>query len=138
MQAKQKQKGVAAVEFAIVLPILLMIVFGIVDFGIGLYNKAVLTNAAREGARAGIVLRSPKYTAADVNAVVQQYAANYLITFGTTNTPVVDATVGIGGSFGQPLTVKVSWTYSGLWLGRLYSAFANPLVLSSTAVMNNE
>ncbi|WP_439684661.1 TadE/TadG family type IV pilus assembly protein [Cupriavidus oxalaticus] len=138
MQAKQKQKGVAAVEFAIVLPVLLMIVFGIVDFGVGLYNKAVLTNAAREGARVGIVLRSPKYTAADVNAVVQQYAANYLITFGTTNTPVVDATAGIGESFGQPLTVKVSWTYSGLWLGRFYEAFANPLVLSSTAVMNNE
>ncbi len=46
------QRGAAAVELAIVLPVLLMIVFGIIDFG-RMYNAQVtLTEAAREGVRA--------------------------------------------------------------------------------------
>jgi hypothetical protein len=52
------QKGAALVEFAIVLPILLVLLFGIIDFSILLYNKASITNASREGARAGIVFRA--------------------------------------------------------------------------------
>ena len=43
--------GSAVVEFAIVLPILLLIVFGIINFGVLMYNQSVITNAAREGAR---------------------------------------------------------------------------------------
>ena len=45
------QRGAAAVEFAIVLPLLLVFVFGIIEFGFLLYDKAVITNASREGAR---------------------------------------------------------------------------------------
>ena len=48
------QKGVAAVEFAIVLPFLVLLVFGTIEFGLMFYNKQVITNASREGARAGI------------------------------------------------------------------------------------
>src|SRR5260370_11835622 len=87
--SRKKQKGVAAVEFALVAPILLLIVFGIIELGIGMYDKAVVTNAAREGARAGIVLKSPKPKAADIQNVVTNYASSYLITFGKPNVPVV-------------------------------------------------
>src|ERR1700758_4127008 len=66
---QKKQAGVAAVEFAIVLPVLLLIIFAIVELGIALYDKAVITNASREGARAGIVLKSPKPTATDIQTV---------------------------------------------------------------------
>ena len=48
--------GGAMVEFAIVLPLLLIFVFGIIEFSLLFYNKAVLTNASREGARAAIRL----------------------------------------------------------------------------------
>jgi Flp pilus assembly protein TadG len=44
-------RGSAAVEFALVLPLLLLLVFGIVDFGRMLNDKIMLTEAAREGAR---------------------------------------------------------------------------------------
>lgn len=44
-------RGAAAVEFAIVLPVLLMLVFGIIDFGRALNAQVTLTQAAREGAR---------------------------------------------------------------------------------------
>ncbi|MCK5219206.1 pilus assembly protein, partial [bacterium] len=47
----KNQRGAAAVEFAIVLPLLALILFGTIDFALLFYNKQVLTNASREGAR---------------------------------------------------------------------------------------
>jgi len=49
------QRGAAAVEFALVLPVLLLVVFGVIDFGIVMAQKASLANAARTGARYGVV-----------------------------------------------------------------------------------
>lgn len=46
-----RDRGAAAVEFALLLPLLLLIVFGIVDFGRALTAQITLTQAAREGAR---------------------------------------------------------------------------------------
>lgn len=52
----RNERGTAAVEFAIVAPLLFALVFGIISFGI-LYNRqASLTAAAREGARFGATL----------------------------------------------------------------------------------
>ena len=48
------QKGGALIEFAIVLPLLVLLLAGIIDFSICFYNKQVITNASREAARAGI------------------------------------------------------------------------------------
>lgn len=50
----KNQTGAAALEFVLVLPVLAALVFGIIEFGALFYNKQVLTNACREGARAGI------------------------------------------------------------------------------------
>ena len=57
--AWKNQTGASAVEFAIVLPILVLLVFGIIEFSVALYDKAMITNASREGARAAIVFRVP-------------------------------------------------------------------------------
>jgi hypothetical protein len=46
-----RDRGAAAVEFALVLPLLLLMVFGIVDFGRALNVQIMVTQAAREGAR---------------------------------------------------------------------------------------
>jgi Flp pilus assembly protein TadG len=43
------------VEFALVLPVLLLIIFGIIDFGRMLYTKITLTQAAQNAARAGAI-----------------------------------------------------------------------------------
>ena len=48
------QSGVAALEFAVVLPILLLIGAGIIEFSLIFYDKAMITNASRVGARIGI------------------------------------------------------------------------------------
>jgi Flp pilus assembly protein TadG len=51
----KNQQGVAAVEFALILFPLVLLVFGTIEFSTLLYDKAMITNASREGARAGIV-----------------------------------------------------------------------------------
>ena len=85
MKRLKLQTGSNIVEFALILPLLLVLVFGIIDFGLALFDKAVLTNASREGARAGMVFKVPRLTDAEIEAVVQTYAGNHLITFGTPN-----------------------------------------------------
>ncbi|MCY1443073.1 TadE-like protein [compost metagenome] len=63
---RKKQQGLAAIELSLVLPVLFLILFLIMEFSIALYNKAIITNASREAARAGIVLKSPKLTTAQI------------------------------------------------------------------------
>src|ERR1700747_2671037 len=48
--SQARDRGAAAVEFALVFPLLLLIVFGIIDFGRALNAQITLTQAAREGA----------------------------------------------------------------------------------------
>jgi Flp pilus assembly protein TadG len=135
----KNQRGVAAVEFAIVLPVLLSILFGIVEFGLLMYDKVVITNASREAARAGVALRKPgKYTTQQIQDVALNYCRNYLIGFGKATTPTVTVPSGQGGSFGTSLTVTVTYTYTGLVLGHMVKSLAGPLVLSASTVMNNE
>jgi hypothetical protein len=53
----RNKRGQALIEFAFILPFLLVIVGGIVDFGLAFFVGQVIENAAREGARAGAVVR---------------------------------------------------------------------------------
>jgi Flp pilus assembly protein TadG len=48
---RELDRGAAAVEFALLLPLLLLLVFGIIDFGRALNAQITITQAAREGAR---------------------------------------------------------------------------------------
>ena len=55
----KNEKGQALVEFALVLPVLLMLLCGIIDFGWLYYNQITLNNAAREGARYAVIHYDP-------------------------------------------------------------------------------
>ena len=81
MKPVTNENGAAALEFALVLPLLLLLIFGIIEFGIILFDKAVLTNSCREGARAGIVSKSPRLTRPEINNIVDN-CQDHLITFG--------------------------------------------------------
>lgn len=135
---RQAQQGAAAVEFALVLPILLLVFFGMVELSLALYDKAILTNASREGARAGIVLSSPKMTDAQIRAVVLNYTNGSLISLGTTTAPTVTVSQSSPASFPNPLRVTVSYTYKGLGVGTLLGALGSPIVLTSSTSMVNE
>ena len=53
-----RKRGQAMVEFALVLPIFLIVLSGILDFGFMLYSRMTVINAAREGARAAVMVAS--------------------------------------------------------------------------------
>ena len=58
------ERGAAAVEMALVLPVLLLVVGGLIDFGRAFYANMVLGNAAREGVR---MVALGGYTTAQIN-----------------------------------------------------------------------
>ena len=138
------QKGTAAVEFALVLPVFLVVVFSTLEFGMALYNKNILTNASREGARSGIVARDATFTDnmvdAQITQVVQNYTRGTLINLGkTTPTPTITIDRLTSPSFSKKLiSVSVSYPFSGLGLGPLLSAMGHSLTLKSTTVMVKE
>ena len=130
--------GVAAVEFALVLPLLLGLLFGMVEVSLLLYDQAVITNASREGARAGIVLKTPKLTTAEIEQVALNYSVNALISLGAAAPPVVTVTQAPDPVFATPLAVTVSYTYAGFGVIGLWTTLTAPIHLSATSVMNHE
>jgi len=135
---RHPQQGAAAVEFALILPVLLLVVFGIIELSLALYDKAVITHASREAARAGIVLSSPKMTDAQISAVALNYTQGALIQLGASQTPTVTVAQSSPASFPHPLRVTVTYTYSGLGLGSMLGALGQPIVLTSSTSMVNE
>ena len=126
------------VEFAIVLPVLLLLIVGMIEFSLLLYNKAVLTNASREGARAGIVYAQPAITAGQVTTVVNNYCQNFLVTFGAATAPVTNVTGGPCGTAGNPVTVTVTYNYSFLVLPSFLTSLGSGINLSAQTVMRCE
>ncbi|MGN6648927.1 TadE/TadG family type IV pilus assembly protein [Trinickia sp.] len=131
-------RGVAALEFVLVFPFLMTVLFGIIDTSLLLCDKAVITNASREAARAGVVVRVPQMAASDVANVALSYTHNNLVTGGTATTPTVSVAQPAGTSPGSPLSVTVTYTYEGLVLGSAMSALTGPVTVSATTVMNYE
>lgn len=115
MRTRENNKGVAAIEFALILPVLVLLLFGIIEFSLLLYNQHVITNASREGARAGIVQAIPRVSSSAITGVVNNYSAGRLITFGTPNTPQVNIPA-ICVAFGNDLAITVSYNYDYLVL----------------------
>ncbi len=111
----QPQKGSTLVEFALVLPLFLVILFGMITFSVALHNKTVLTIAAREGARAGAVF-VPDRTQADIinsaRAAAEQVLQDNLISFG----PDMDPSVAVSIS-DDILTVTTNVdNYTGIYI----------------------
>jgi len=120
----KNQKGAAIVEFAIVLPLLILFAFGICEFGLMWYNTQVITNASREGARAGIVREGgPDFlTAGELKQLVVDYCDQRLIDFGGTTVTLGDVdidpsndTLRALGDFGSDFSVTVTYNYTSLF-----------------------
>jgi Flp pilus assembly protein TadG len=150
------QNGAALVEFAIVLPMLILVLFGTIEFGLILFNQNVITNASREGARAGIVVRSDRFMTGDpvnVSTKVNDWLSNNLVTFGGTGVPqiyveILDATTNNFAQFNtitpeanrstgfqDPLKVRVTYDYHFLVLSSL--GFG-PITIKAEALMQME
>jgi TadE-like protein len=71
-QRRSDERGAVAVEFALILPVLAAMVFGIIEFGFFFAQSASLAHGAREGARMGVVNSAPAVTCAAVEDEVQR------------------------------------------------------------------
>ncbi len=147
MYMGNREKGASAVEFALVLPVLMLILFGIIEFGFIFYDKAIVTNASREGARRGIVYRVDPATEAvigvppdEIGNIVSTYCASYLVSLGSG--PVVLPPPTIAGNCAVPgssLTVTVNYPYTFLVLPNFPESSLSPVItLSGTTVMRCE
>ena len=132
------ERGAAAVEFALVLPVLLAVLMGVVEMGLALYDKAVLTHASREGARAGIVLRNPKLSTSEISAIVLQRTQASLISLMPANPPQVTVLQSSPAAYPNTLQVSVQYTFQGIALGSLMQAMGTPWVIRATTVMVHE
>lgn len=146
-------RGAQAVEFALVLPFLLLIIFAVIDFFFLAHNKAVITNASREAARRATLLTTATWNTNDIRAVACNYARGALISVGApaitttcnaTGDPTISVTPTAAPSFNDPVTVTVSYTVQGFSLGSWWNlgtgpnSVGAPMVLTATTTMNHE
>ncbi len=100
----RQASGNAVVELALVLPFLLLVVAGVVDLGLLYWEKHVLTNASREGARAGSRAKAGGAAEQPVSSV-EQIVQNYLDRFN------------LKGPDGNPIVLSPNVTFFYTWDG---------------------
>ena len=131
---RPRERGAAAVEFALVLPLLFLVIAGIVDFGRALYTEVILTNAAREGVRAAVMTNASK---SEVEARANAAAIGLnLASFSATPTPSPTACPGGTGTATVNVVYKFDWIILGPALKLISAGGASlPTQLSAGAVM---
>ena len=127
------QKGSAVLEMALILPLLLTFLFGIVEFSRILSAKQVITNAAREGARAGAV----DLNDAGALTKAQTVSQSYLTSTGMElkKATIKPSFVQAGGS--AALQVVIDYRYDSL-LTTWIPGFPASFTLESAAIMRRE
>jgi Flp pilus assembly protein TadG len=146
MYTENREKGASAVEFALVLPVLMLMLFGIIEFGFIFYDKAVITNASREGARRGIVYRVDPDTESviavseeEIRNTAVSYCESHLVSLGSGTAvlppPLVTGNCAVPGS---SLTVTVNYPYTFLVLPSFAEVLPSVITLSGATVMRCE
>jgi Flp pilus assembly protein TadG len=130
-----RESGVMAVEFIFLLPVLLLIIVGIVEFGHLFSVRHTLTNASREGARAAVVYNGlpdgsakQNWAEAAATAAVTQYMADTKFA-GTWN-----KTITAGTKSGETVKVTVTAPGSLLLLDTFIPALNNVTVAAETTM----
>lgn len=136
---RRSEHGAELIEMAIVLPLLLLLIMGMVDFGFLFQRYIVLTNAAAEGAR---VASLPGYTDADVTARVTAYATNGgVVGAVSASTAAVSLPAANGGAWpGSQVTVTHVYTYQ--YIGPIAALFGGgaggSVTMTSRATVRNQ
>jgi Flp pilus assembly protein TadG len=134
-RGSDRQSGAAAVELALVLPILLLLVFGIIDFGRAYNAKISLAQAAREGARVASLRADVNGDGVsdgkDVASRVDQAKGGLAV-----NPPSINSACSGSSGASDVASVTVSYTFTyATPIGVLAGFAAGPITLSGTGVM---
>ena len=132
------ERGQALVEFALVLPLLLLVVLGIADFGRALGYKDDMTHLANAAARYAAVNNSPN-GAHTLAAYIKGTAPSGLQPLITQVSFNFDPSLNPNHCIGNPVTVTVQATYT--WLHFLSARHAAPTLsstMTSTSTMRLE
>ncbi len=137
------QSGLAMVEFALVLPLLLLVVFGTVGFGLAILDKVVITNASREAARQGTVYRGVglRPTSAQVQSVATSYCSQNLVAFNNSRVCTVSLSTDPAALVsGNTLRVTVTYPFTFLGLTGFIDPFggSNGITLTASTTMRAE
>jgi Flp pilus assembly protein TadG len=136
LSGRRRDRGAAAVEFALILPLLMLLVFGIIDFGRALNAQITLTQAAREGARLDALGQS------NAAVVSRTQTAATGLNLNAPNGSVTETQVcmpNAGATADAQVTVSYQFSFitpvgaiAGLFGG---SGFGGPITLTAQGVM---
>ena len=137
--------GQSLIEFALVLPMLLVLVFGIVEFGNAWRHYQLITNTAREGARVAVL---PSSTATTVDSVIDDRLTGSGLVADSATVTLKVLSVGDPGYANSADTVTIDYPYRFVFLGPVIDlmcagigcsgASYSTVTLSSTSIMRNE
>jgi Flp pilus assembly protein TadG len=136
---RRTERGAAAVEFALVVPLLFLLVFGMIDFGWAINRYTVLNNATREGVR----MASLGAASTEITTTVKS-ALNGTGIDATNVTVVVKCLKPTGAQCGSWAdqasggTAIITVNYSTNWLTPVGKAFGADLKISKTSQMRIE
>jgi Flp pilus assembly protein TadG len=131
---KSRDQGQSLVEFALTLPLVLLIILGTIDLGIGFKTYIALTNAAREGVRWVSIYPSDPAGALDR---VKSEANRIGVSYGTIGTDGYSMTISpqkTHYSAGDKVTVHIEYDYE-LLFGALTGLPSVPFEASATMVV---
>jgi Flp pilus assembly protein TadG len=137
----QCESGAEIVEFAFTLPLLLLLMLGIIEFGFMFREYEVVTNAAREGARIAIL---PSYDEEDVRARVQEYLETAGLDWDLADVPPFAAAptpVGAGGACVSMVPVTVTYSHPVPFVSGIAAFFGSAIgtvTLTATSSMRTE
>jgi Flp pilus assembly protein TadG len=115
------------VELALVLPLFIVLLFGVLEFGLIMYAKGIITQASREGARWGVVYSLDPKTKADIEDHVQNYLKDAKFSGAFAN-----------ATLGDPLSVKVDYPYRFTAMPAFVTGMAGDLNLTAETTMRME
>ncbi len=133
----RSENGAQLVEFALVLPLLLLVMLGIAEFGFIFQRYEVVTNAAREGARLAVLPGVCRRGCAGAcRGLPVQRTGAHNDQPGQSDCPRPER-VGCGGRGRPPISAKrvtVTYTYTYQFLNALAAFFGSRAALPLTAV----
>ncbi len=133
---RKNRRGAAVVEFALVVPVFMLLVFGMIEFGRAVMVQQVLVNASREGARQAVLDGT---TVAEVESRIDGYLSVSSIDGATIEYEVNGVIVGDPGvaQFGDAVTVRITVPFDNVsWLP--VPQYIGGTMLTASSIMRRE